>query len=403
MSSSALANRRTPPLKLEPTTQTQQTQAHVDEGSSAIQPSPTDSDSITPRTTASNTESTMTAIATSMSEFQAPSYSPASSHIRTASDAQSGSDSYPTTSPTTSRQPSHYGHNPVFSAEATIGISNQHEYGRSGQQYQPFYNPRNLLLHIPVEPSPELSYPHENSPFCSSASDSTYSTQSDVSRPGRNYNHSNRARSQSINNTPDWVPPYPHFPTHESLNTPHASQFDPMINNQFEQRFSSPGMNTPAVQSIMEFPSAYGDMQYMDSTVGISALPTFTKSTAQLFPASPRSVESAVVEINGGHKMQSSHHSIATSIQSSHLQQQQQHQQLSHLDPYLETYWESFHQKLPIIHRGTFDYTEDTLLSSAMAAIGTQYHDSTAARQKGMELNEFCKRGIDHVSISKHE
>ena len=402
-SSSPSVDRRTPPLKLEPT---QQPQSHEDEGASATQPSPTDSDSITPRTTASNTEGSMTAFATQMGNFQPVNYSPTSTHKRTASEAQlSGSDPYSTIEPT-ARQPPNYEPISGFSANSGMDMSNQNEYGRSGQpnfqsvQYTNYNTPILPilpLLHIPEEPYPGL-YTQDSSPYCSSASDSTYSTQSDGgSRNGRSYGHSNRAELQSINNTPDWSAPYPTFPSHGIISTHHASQFESM--DQFEQPFTSPGMNTPG-HSMLEIPGTFGAIQYMGSPVGISALPTYAKPRTQIFPASPvRSNESPMVEHNGVPKLRSSHHSVTSTMHSSSLQQQQP----SHLDPYIDTYWESFHQLFPIVHRGTFSSSEDTLLSSAMAAIGTQYHGSPAARQKGMELNEYCRKSIDLVSVPKHE
>jgi hypothetical protein len=69
------------------------------------------------------------------------------------------------------------------------------------------------------------------------------------------------------------------------------------------------------------------------------------------------------------------------------------------LDPYITSYWESCNTFFPIIHRGTFDPTENGLLSSAMAALGTQYHNTAAARQKGVELNDYCRKSIDLVSF----
>jgi hypothetical protein len=33
-----------------------------------------------------------------------------------------------------------------------------------------------------------------------------------------------------------------------------------------------------------------------------------------------------------------------------------------------------------------------------MAAIGTQYHNTSEARTKGIELNETCRKNIDLVS-----
>lgn len=67
------------------------------------------------------------------------------------------------------------------------------------------------------------------------------------------------------------------------------------------------------------------------------------------------------------------------------------------LDNYLSSYWQYFHPLFPIVHRPTFDHTDDSLLRTAMAAIGTQYHDSLEARSKGSELNEACRKGIDLV------
>jgi hypothetical protein len=69
------------------------------------------------------------------------------------------------------------------------------------------------------------------------------------------------------------------------------------------------------------------------------------------------------------------------------------------VETYLSSYWQNFHRLFPIIHRPTFDRTEDNLLKTAMAAIGTQYHDSPEARAKGAELNEACRRRIDLVGF----
>ena len=69
------------------------------------------------------------------------------------------------------------------------------------------------------------------------------------------------------------------------------------------------------------------------------------------------------------------------------------------LDLYLSSYWQYFHPLFPIIHRPTFDRTEDNLLNIAMAAIGTQYHDSPEARTQGSEFNEACRKGIELVSM----
>lgn len=70
----------------------------------------------------------------------------------------------------------------------------------------------------------------------------------------------------------------------------------------------------------------------------------------------------------------------------------------SQLDLYTNSYWDNFHPFFPIIHRQTSEPIKDGLLTSALAAIGTQYHDTPEARVIGSDLNEACKRGIGHVS-----
>jgi hypothetical protein len=71
----------------------------------------------------------------------------------------------------------------------------------------------------------------------------------------------------------------------------------------------------------------------------------------------------------------------------------------SALDAYMSSYWQYFDPLWPIIHRATFDPTKDSLLSSAMAAIGTQYHSTQDARSWGYELNEACKKEIELVRM----
>jgi hypothetical protein len=69
------------------------------------------------------------------------------------------------------------------------------------------------------------------------------------------------------------------------------------------------------------------------------------------------------------------------------------------LDDYLSTYWQTFHTRFPIVHQSTFDPASNILLSAAVAAIGTQYHNTAAARQKGVDLNDYCRKNIDLVSM----
>lgn len=73
--------------------------------------------------------------------------------------------------------------------------------------------------------------------------------------------------------------------------------------------------------------------------------------------------------------------------------------QTQDLKVYIDSYFQYFHHFFPIVHQPTFDRNSDSLLTFAMAAIGTQYHSSIEARTKGAELNKTTRRGIDLVGF----
>lgn len=296
-------------------------------------------------------------------------------------------------------------------------MTNQSNYGRQIQQdyeglqgiypeptssnFTNYNTPHVLpLLRIPEETYiPSLSYTQDNSPWCSSASDSTYSTQSEGSRNGRHW--SRRARSASINTAPDWSATIPQYSPHGMVGTPQdlrGPQFDSML-EQYETPYTSPRMTPPAsTRQLLDVPNSFGGY-YMES-VGTPALPTYSKPLAQHFSASPSRVsvpDSGLAGIDRQQKMGSTQQlgalNLISSLNTSYPPQ------LSQLDVYISSYWATFDQLYPIIHRGTFDPAEDALLSSAMAALGTQAHDTPEARQRGIELNRYCRESIDHVSV----
>ncbi|KAG9247981.1 hypothetical protein BJ878DRAFT_552490 [Calycina marina] len=395
-STSPSVGRGTPPLKVEvEPSQTHHIQSS-EGGASATQSSPTDSE-VTPRTT-TNADGSLTSFTNPMDEtFNNMDHSSSASNQRSAYDAQlNNSDPSSAISPNTTRPFNNFNNLSGFQPNSNMDLSSQGEYDRTGQsqfQYTSFNAnaPISLpLLHIPEEPYPGLPYGQDHSPF--SASDSTYSTQSEGSRTGRHYRINSRARSDSINNTPDWSSTYSPFHSQSMIFNHTGSLFDYTL-DQFEPQFPSPGMISNMPARMWEIPN-HGGAQYGElSAVGISTLPTFTKSPAQSFPASlSRNAEAEMVENMRRQKMVSSHQSTASTMNSSYPHQ------IYGLELYIDTYWESFHQMYPIIHRGTFSPSEDSLLSSAMAAIGTQYHSSAAARQKGMELNEHCRKRIEHCT-----
>lgn len=105
---------------------------------------------------------------------------------------------------------------PTFNVRPMPDFSEQDPYRATNSSFQGLYTeeissfhsyspPHALpLLRIPEEPyMPSLSYTHDNSPWCSSASDSTYS---ESSRTGR---IAHRGRSGSLVTTSEWPVPVP--------------------------------------------------------------------------------------------------------------------------------------------------------------------------------------------------
>jgi hypothetical protein len=386
---------------------------------STSQVSPTDS--ITPRTSASGESSiTASSFGTITSSFQAVNFSSssgaASSHKRSASQAQlPGAELYPSSSATApSGPPANYDQmTSSFSvAPTTTDLTDQDSYvsGSSvfGEVYSeaghgPFttYTTSHFLPHlrIPEEPYvPGLSYTQDNSPWCSSASDSTYSTPSDGSRNGRLWPY--RGRSASIATLPDWSAPTIQWSPHaastaaQDLRSPAAFETIP---EQYETApYMSPRITSPiSSHQLLDVPNAFGG--YHMESVGTPALSTYRKPLAQLFSASNSRVsDSGLASIDRRPKELVECQQLGTLTIGTAMRFHQ-----AQLDTYLSTYWRLFDPLIPIIHRGTFDSYEDNLLSSAMAAIGTQFHDDAQARQQGVELHDFCKKSIDLVSSSR--
>ncbi len=198
----------------------------------------------------------------------------------------------------------------------------------------------------------------------------------------------------SVATLPDWSAPAaaPYW-SHGMSNTPQDIRSPGFVDSmlEYETPFSSPRISTPvsARAQLLNIPTSV-DGFYMEPSVGTPALPTYSKPLAQHFSAStPRFPNNSGLEIRKKELVEPQQlGTFATPT----------FQPQPSLDIYLSTYWQSFHRLFPIIHQSTFDSTQSNLLTSAMAAIGTQYHNSIEARTKGAELNEFCKKGIELVS-----
>jgi len=186
------------------------------------------------------------------------------------------------------------------------------------------------------------------------------------------------------------------------MNTPQElrnAAFDSSMMDDYEASYTPAQLTPPmAPRQLLDVPNNSFVGFYLEPSVGTPALPTYNKPLAQLFPASSTRIsDSRLGSIDGRQKLEPSQQFGALNISSDMtsgypLQSTQQ-------DIYIESYWKSFHQLFPVVHRETFDPAANDLLTNAIAAIGTQYHDSPEARREGMEMNEYCKKSIDHVSF----
>jgi hypothetical protein len=374
---------------------------------------------------------TASTFSTITGSFPPVNYSPGpgSSHKRSASQAQlQESESYPALSP--GAGPSRKGSYDLSpgsgpSRNGSYDLPNSASHSRSGSydlpnhssfagSSQPAFNdvygevstefpnytttPQLPLLRIPEETYiPGLSYTQENSPWCSSASDSTYSTQSDGSRSAQHWVH--RDRSASMASMSDWPASatVPQWPCHGLTATPQDMRspgFESILDQYDAPYTRSPRMTPPnPSRQLLDVPNSFGSF-FMES-VGTPALSTYSKPLAQHFPASPTRITDPGLDIDGRKKElvvtpQLGSLSIGTNVT---------YTPQSQLDIYIASYFQHFHQFFPIIHRPSFNSTEDSLLSTAMAAIGTQYHHNPEARTKGSELNDACRKSIDLVSL----
>jgi hypothetical protein len=355
---------------------------------------------------------TTTSFETVVPAFQPVNYSPGSSapfNKRSASQAQlQESDSYTTASPGHSRQSVGFEQmNPGNFSRDITDMPNQNSFSRSSPSgfdemsfesedaQFPNYTttPQLPLLRIPEETYiPSLSYTQDNSSWCSSASDSTFSNHSEGSRNGR---HLPRGRSGSLADWPVSAGPsqFGIATTPQDLRSP---PFDPSILDQYDTPYTSPRMTPPSRNQLLDVPNSYRGYMYMES-VGTPALSTYNKPTAQLFSASPSRVSAAGLAGINAPRAKTQLGSLRMSTNTTMITN---YQAQPHPDNYLTSYWQNFNPLFPIVHRPTFNSTEDDhLLTSAMAAIGSQYQNTPEARTAGSELNELCRRSIDIVSV----
>ncbi|CAL3967247.1 unnamed protein product [Diplocarpon coronariae] len=320
----------------------------------------------------------------------------------------------PETYPTTSPPPSSRGSFDQFPDQDAFAGSDAHQafdepYGMASSSPFPNYTaapPQPLLplLRIPEESwTAGLSYSNTRSPWCSSASDSAYSTQSACPRDGPRL--APRDRSQSIATGPDrplsmetrWLS-HGIRTTHPEIRSPAACE-PALDRREAHAPFASPRTSSPmSARQLLDLPNSYGGL-FMDM-VGNPALSTHSRPLAQNSPAYPSRTSTPELGSTRGEKDlvepdQLSTLLLTTTTAPAMLQPQPQPQPDIDIDLYLCSYWQDFHSLFPIVHQPTFGLLEHKLLRCAMAAIGTQYHHSAEARARGSELNEYCKTAIE--------
>ncbi|KAG4029432.1 hypothetical protein MFRU_016g01840 [Monilinia fructicola] len=258
------------PMKLEPTPH----------GMSMTLGQISPNDSMTPRTPAGAENSAAAAtFNTNGGNFQSVSYSSGGAHNGPVSQNQlTDAAVYTAASPGSvpSRTPSNYGEmTSTFNVRPMPEFSDHDSYRVTSSSFQGLYPeeassfpgysaPLSLpLLRIPEENyMPGLSYTQESSPWCSSASDSTYSTQSESSRTGR---IAPRARSGSLVTAPEWSIPVPSAQwshgmtsTTQDLRSP---PYEPMM-EACDATYTPPRMSPPSRQ-LLDVPGFGG--YYMES------------------------------------------------------------------------------------------------------------------------------------------
>ncbi|KAF7946673.1 hypothetical protein EAE96_009664 [Botrytis aclada] len=362
------------PVKLEPTPH------GISMGLGQMSPE----NSITPITSAGTDHSALAPTFNTMTgNFRSVDFSSGSSHRGSVSQAQlTDVEVYTTTSPGSDPSRTYAEMTPHFNVRPMPEFSEQDPYRATNSSFQGLYNeevssfhpyspPHALpLLRIPEEPyMPGLSYTHDNSPWCSSASDSTYS---ESSRTGR---IAHRGRSGSLVTASEWPVPAPNAQwSHGMSNTAQELRSPPYetMMESYDAPYTPPRLSPPSRQ-LLDVPAYNLGGYYMESVASPSRL-----SNSRLAVLDRRSKELV------GSQQLDTLTNIETIISSP------SQSATSNLDTYLSLYWNSFDKQFPIIHRGTYIKNQNLALTFAMAAIGTQYHTNPEARNHGVEFNAYC-------------
>lgn len=158
--------------------------------------------------------------------------------------------------------------------------------------------------------------------------------------------------------------------------------------------YTPPRMSPPS-RPLFDVPGFGG--YYMES-VGNPHTSTYHKHFAQTYPASPSRLSNPRLAIlDRGSKELVGPRQLETSMNMETIISPPSHSATSNLDNYLSLYWNNFDKLYPFIHRGTYIQNQNSLLTFAMAAIGTQYHPNPQARKHGADLHTYCTKTIPSV------
>ncbi|KAI1098611.1 hypothetical protein F4804DRAFT_324280 [Jackrogersella minutella] len=258
--------------------------------------------------------------------------------------------------------------------------------------------PQNLLpsLTIPdISLPPGLVHPgHEGSPWPSSASESNYSTPSEVS-------HSHR---RNINPGYDSPPSEWHVytgPSH-NLHSPDGGLDIATTASFFGTSFTP---TAPALDQSMNLPLSFSDdpsfvehAQHYNTyssvrsptppTISLSAQPVENLVTLTTVPSIPDAASTGSRQKGptvflgtlGGTAF------LTANTLSPHVR--------NAIPTYLDLYWKRFDTLFPLVHRKSVKTAADEVLRCAMAAVGTQFLQGKEDRIRGNELHEFAWKEV---------
>ncbi|KAI1778376.1 hypothetical protein F4818DRAFT_456226 [Hypoxylon cercidicola] len=316
------------------------------------------------------------------------------------SGAPSQSQNYTLSSmPTISNQPPSNGGSPVTGTPFGLGFL-----PRTSSPFSIYLDAGVLPQDLPSLTIPDNSLPpglvhagHDGSPWPSSASESTYSTPSEISH------RRNIAREYESSPTSDWPNhgfysgPSQHLhspgPGLETIATSapfFTAAFSPTASN-IDHALGLP-MPFSDDASFVEHPQQYHPYSSVRSptppTISLSAQPAETLVTL----AAPSVSDAASM---GGRQKGSAMllgplrgaAFLTANTLSSHVR--------NAIPKYLDVYWKRFDTLFPLVHRKSTKTAADEVLRCAMAAVGTQFLQGKEDRIRGNELHEFAWKEVN--------